>query len=168
MFELIAAGITTIDVIVVFAFLRVREGKLRLVLWTTFLNMLFPFVGFMMGEFSARIFTEWSSLLSGALLALIGIHMLLQDGDDTSAMAKQLSPFLLALAVSLDTFSVSVSFGMLHLERTLFILASGLFTFVFSSIALLFKGWLGLKNGKVLRRFAGLALLVMGVMSCIF
>lgn len=91
--------------------------------------------------------------------------MLLQD-DEPGFTGKHLPPTFVALAVSLDTFSVSVSFGMLHFDKTLFILASGLFTFILSYTALVFKERIGLGDGKNIRRFAGLVLLVMGVMSC--
>ncbi len=165
MVELIAAGITSIDVVVVFAFLQVKEGKFALALWTALLNMAFPFLGFATGEFTSHLFADWSSLLSGLILALIGIHMLLQDEDPGSG-GKQLPPAFIALAVSIDTFSVSVSFGMLHLDKTLFILASGIFSFFLSYIALVFKEKMGLGDGKIVRRLAGLALLIMGVMSC--
>ncbi|MEK5039958.1 manganese efflux pump [Sporosarcina sp. FSL K6-3457] len=165
MVELFAAGITSIDVVVVFAFLQVKKGKFVLALWTSILNMMFPFIGFWAGDFSAHLFEEWSSLLSGVLLALIGIHMLLQD-EESGSVGKQLHPSLIALAVSLDTFSVSVSFGMLHLDKTLFILSSGMLTFFLSYAALVFKGRIGVGDGRLLRRFAGFALLVMGVMSC--
>lgn len=165
MVELIAAGITSIDVVVVFAFLQVKKGKFTLALWTALLNMAFPFLGFATGEFTSHLFSEWSSLLSGVILALIGIHMLLQD-DEPGSIEKQLPPAFIALAVSLDTFSVSVSFGMLHLDRTLFILSSGIFAFILSYIALVFKEKMGLGDGKLVRRLAGLALLIMGVMSC--
>lgn len=163
--ELFAAGITTIDVIVVFAFLQVRRGRLALALWTAFLNMLFPFFGFWAGEFSAHIFSTWSSMLSGLFLALMGIHMLLQD-DNAEIADKSMHPYVIALAVSLDAFSVSVSFGMLQMNKILFIVASGLFTFFFAYIVLLWKGRWNVKNGSKLRRFAGVALLVMGIMSC--
>lgn len=162
--ELFAAVITTIDIIIVYAFLHVRKGKLILALWTSILNMVFPLIGFFAGQFSAHLFTAWSSLLSGLLLALIGIHILLQD-DDIPALRKQLHPFIIALAVSLDTFSVSVSFGMLQMNKTLFIAASGLFSLIFSYGTLVFKSKLGRENGKVLRLIAGTSLLVMGVMS---
>jgi len=163
--ELFAAGITTLDVIVIYSFLQVDKGKLRLALWTSFLNMAFPFLGFIAGEFSAHIFTVWSSILSGVMLGLIGIHMLLQS-DAPGSSAKQVSPFIIAFAVSIDAFSVSVSFGMLQMDKVLFIVASGVFTFIFSCIALLLKGRLGLKNGKSLRLIAGFALLIIGVLSC--
>lgn len=164
--ELVAAGITTIDVVAVYAFLQVKRGKFRLALLTAIFNMVFPFLGFITGEFSAHIFAGWSSLLSGILLGLIGIHMLLQDGDGGSPTGK-LHPSFIALAVSIDTFSVSVSFGMLQMNKMLFICASGLFTLILSYAALRFKGRLGMKDGKMLRRFAGLALLIMAIMSFI-
>lgn len=163
--ELFAAGITTLDVLVIYSFLQVNKGKLTLALWTSFLNMAFPFLGFITGELSAHIFTVWSSILSGVMLGLIGIHMLLQS-DTPSSSSKQVSPFIIAFAVSIDAFSVSVSFGMLQMDKVLFIVASGAFTFIFSCAALLLKGRLGLKNGKALRLIAGFALIIIGVLSC--
>lgn len=164
--ELFAAGITTLDIIVVYVLLQMRGRKIILALWTAFLNMLLPFLGFLLGEFSAMIFAEWSVLLSGVILGLIGVHMLLQDDDEPSVMLK-VHPAFIALIVSVDAFSVSVTFGMLQLNKFLFILASGFFTFIFSLSALYFQQKLGVKNGKRLRQFAGVCLLVMGILSCI-
>jgi putative Mn2+ efflux pump MntP len=163
--EVFAAGITTLDVIVIYSFLQINKGRFVLALWTSFLNMVFPFLGFITGELSVHIFTVWSSILSGVMLGLIGIHMLLQDGEIGSAR-KRISPFFIAFAVSIDAFSVSVSLGMLHMDKTLYIVASGLFTFVFSCAAFLLKGRLGLKNGKALRLIAGFALVIIGILSC--
>jgi len=163
--EIFAASITTLDVIVVYALLHVRKGKFVLAMWTSFLNMLLPLLGFITGEISSSIFSDWSTLLSGVLLGLIGLHMLLEDGDTKSSTGKKLHPAIIALAVSIDSFSVSVSFGMLQFNKVLFIFASGMFSLVFAYIALRYNVSLGLKGGKRLRQFAGLALLVMGVLS---
>jgi manganese efflux pump family protein len=162
--ELFAAGITTIDIIIVYALLHVKKGKLKLAVWTAFLNLAFPFLGFVVGEMTASLFMEWSGLLSGVMLGLIGLHMLLHD--DSDAQNKLVSPYLIAVAVSIDAFSVSVSFGMLHFDKVLFIAATGLFSLVFSYAVLLFKSRLRIKNGRVLKAFAGVAFLVMGIMSC--
>ena len=166
MAEVFAAGITTLDVLVIYSFLQINKGKFVLALWTSFLNMVFPFLGFITGEFSAHIFTVWSSILSGVMLGLIGIHMLLQDDETEFYMENSYLHFIIAFAVSIDAFSVSVSFGMLQMDKILFIVASGLFTFVFSCAAFLLKGHLGLKNGKALRLIAGFALLIIGILSC--
>jgi len=164
--EIIAASVTTIDIIIIFSLLRLRKGRLPLAIWTTFLNMAFPFLGFVMGDWSAELFSVWSHLLSGILLALIGIHMLISDDDSNAAMTRQLHPAIIALAVSLDTFSVSVSFGMLQLNKLLFIFASGFLSFMLACTALYFGRHLSIKNGKLLRKISGLVLLTMGIMSC--
>lgn len=165
MLEIFAASVTTIDVIVVLSLLQLRKRRLVLALWITLLNMVLPFAGFVMGDWSADLFKVWSHLLSGVLLALIGIHMLLHE-DDGNLLKRQLHPAFIALAVSLDTFSVSVSFGMLHLNKVLFILASGFLSFIFSCLALYFGRFLSIRNGRLLRYIAGLALLAMGILSC--
>ena len=162
--ELFAASITTLDIIVVFALLEVKEGKFALAIWTSFLNMLLPLLGFITGEFSASFFSSFSNLLSGVLLGLIGLHMLLED-NNTRTTTRKLSPALIALAVSVDAFSVSVSFGMIHLNKTIFILASGIFALIFAYIALTFKSRLGIKSGKRIRQFAGVVLIIMGIIS---
>lgn len=162
--ELFAATVTTIDIVIVYALLQVKRGRLILAFWTAFLNVVLPFIGFGMGEFSAHLFSEWSSLLSGILLALIGLHMVLQDASNTQT--KQVHPFLVALAVSLDSFSISVSFGMLHMNKFLYIAASGFFALFFSYAVLVLRTKLGIKNGRVLRIIAGSVLMAMGIMSC--
>jgi len=162
--ELFAASITTLDIIVVLALLEVKEGKFALIIWTAFLNMLLPLLGFLTGEFSSFFFSDFSNLLSGVLLGLIGLHMLLED-NDTKTTSRKFSPALIALAVSIDAFSVSVSFGMIHLNKTIYILASGVFALVFAYIALTFKNKLGIKSGKRIRQFAGIVLIIMGVIS---
>lgn len=164
MAELFAAGVTTIDIVIVYALLQVRRGRLLLAFWTSLLNIVLPFIGFEMGEFSAHLFSEWSSLLSGILLALIGVHMLLQD--DSGPQTKQVHPFLIALAVSLDSFSISVSFGMLQMNKFLYIAASGFFALFFSYAILVLRTKLGIKNGRILRIMAGSILTIMGIMSC--
>ena len=165
MLEIIAASVTTIDIIVVLSLLQLRKGRLVLALWITFLNLVLPLAGFVMGDWSAELFSVWSNLLSGVLLAMIGIHMLLHD-DDNSMLKRQLHPAVIALAVSLDTFSISVSFGMLQLNKVLFIFAAVILSFVFSCLALYFGRFLSIRNGKLLRIIAGLTLLTMGILSC--
>lgn len=161
--ELFAASITTLDIIIVYSLLTIRKGKFTLALWTSFLNMLLPFLGFVMGEFSAIFFTEWSTLLSGVLLGLIGLHILLQDENDSS---MKMHPGLIALAVSIDSFTVSVSFGMLHMNKVLFILASGFLSFVFAYGTLRIKNRISTTRSKRLRQFTGVSFILMGIISC--
>ncbi|PKC51965.1 phosphotyrosine protein phosphatases I, partial [Rhizophagus irregularis] len=61
---------------------------------------------------------QWSNLISSTLLFFIGLHLIL------STQNRQIKPIpvpILAVSASLDTFSVSISFGMLNLQKYLFI-----------------------------------------------
>lgn len=165
--ELFAAFVTTLDILVVYMLLRVRGRKLILILWTTFLNMLLPLIGFILGELSTFIFADWSMLLSGLLLALIGLHMLLEDADEPSTMVM-IPPFLLAFIVGIDAFSVSITLGMLHFNKQLFVVASGFFAFLFSVAALFFQKKFSMVKGKRVRQLAGGVLLLLGIYSCIY
>ena len=165
MVEMIAAGVTTIDILVIYTLLHVRKRKWLIALWTGILNVIFPLVGFLAGEFSAHLFSEWSSILSGVLLGLIGLHMMLQEGEKENT--KMAGPLLIAIAVSLDGFSVSMSFGLIHLNKWLFVTSTGLLSLVLSYAALrtnlsMTPGW-----RQILRRFAGVVLIVMGILSWI-
>ena len=64
------------------------------------------------------------------MLSLIGLHILLSDSEQPSVVNK-ISPFFLALIVSIDAFGVSVTFGMMQLNKWLFVLASGFFRLYF-------------------------------------
>ncbi|WP_301107323.1 manganese efflux pump [Sporosarcina sp.] len=163
---MVAAIVTTVDILIVYTVLQLRRGRLMIALWTTLLNMLLPLVGFYMGDWTFRYFEGWSQVLSGVMLGLIGLHILLDDGEQTS-MVHKISPFFLALLVSLDAFTVSVTFGMMQLNKWVFIFVSGFFSFVFSIVALLSTGRIGLINGMYIRRITGIVFIAIGVLSFI-
>ncbi len=165
--EIIAAIVTTVDILIVYTVLQLRRGRLMIALWTTLLNMLLPLVGFYMGEWTVHLFAGWSQVLSGVMLGLIGLHILLDDGEQPS-MIHKMSPIFLALMVSLDAFTVSVTFGMMQLNKWLFIFVSGFFSFFFSIIALLSTGRIPFINGTFIRRITGVIFIIIGVMSFIF
>lgn len=162
--EIIAGVITALDVLALFLILPKVRFRFALSCWTAGLHVIFPLIGFYVGEWAAQYLITIAKMLSGALLSLIGLQLLL------SARVKEppnLSPILLAVTASLDTFSVSVSFGMLQLQKSLFIMSTGITTFIFSYIALSIKRKTPVNLGIMLQAIAGVALLLMGILSII-
>lgn len=166
MLEIIAAAVTTIDILIVYTVLQLRRGRFMIALWTTCLNMLLPLIGFYLGEWTVDYFQGWGQVLSGVMLGLIGVHILLDETDEPSLMEK-ISPVILALLVSMDAFTVSVTFGMMQLNKWLFIFVSGFLSFVFSIIALLSTDRIPFINGNLVRRITGIVFILIGVMSFI-
>ena len=74
-------------------------------------------------------------------------------------------PYILAIVASLDTFSVSISFGMLQVEKFIFILSAGIFAFVGVIVAqkIIYKNTV--MNRGMIMKLAGGVLLVMGLLT---
>lgn len=164
--EIIAALVTTLDIFVIYLFLKIRKHRFKLALWTALLNVSIPFIGFLIGQLSIKLFADWSTLLSSVLLSLIGLHMFLQDGE-TSFQIQLIPPAIIAFIVSIDAFSVSVTLGMLQFNKVLFLIASGVFSFIFSLIALYLQSKLRWISDKWIRKVAGFSLIIIGILSFI-
>ncbi|MGX9133136.1 manganese efflux pump [Rummeliibacillus sp. JY-2-4R] len=162
MTEILAAIFTAIDVLTIYLLLPNIKYRFWLSVWTGALHMLFPFIGFHFGEWLASYISNLTQNISGILLSMIGVQLLLAAKDQKAA---QIPVVLLAITTSLDTFSVSVSFGMLQLRETLLIFSMGLFAFLFSYTALLINKKVSNKIGVYLQVVAGIALLLMGIFS---
>ncbi|MGG0656545.1 manganese efflux pump MntP family protein [Rummeliibacillus pycnus] len=160
--EILAAIITAMDVLTIYLLLPQIKYRFWLSLWTGALHMIFPFIGFHVGEWLITYITNLAQNVSGLLLSMIGVQLLLAAKGSKPA---QVPVILLAITTSLDTFSVSVSFGMLQLKETLLICSMGVFAFLFSYIALVLNKNIPAKIGAYLQIFAGIALLLMGIFS---
>jgi len=156
--EIFAGFLTALDVVALYAVLPKIRFPLLLALWTGFLHMIFPLVGFLAGEWITGLLLEGGRWISSLLLFMTGVHLLLHQQKPTSVL---LPPFLLAIVVSVDTFSVSLSFGMLQLQKWIFLFSAGVFAFVFSYFALKSTTI----KGPILSRLAGVGLITLGLLT---
>lgn len=161
----ILTGITmAFDVVAIYIVMSHVKAKFTLALWTSFCHMLFPFFGFYFGEWIAQFLLGWANIFSSILLFCLGIHLLISS-------KKQDIPVIplpiLAIFVSIDTFSVSLSFGMLHLQRNLFIISAGITTFLLSYATLLLSHKLAFLNGVLLNWLAGITLISISILSLV-
>lgn len=159
----ILTGITmAFDVVAIYIVMSNVKAKLTLALWTSFCHMLFPFFGFYFGEWVAGYLLGWANILSAILLFCLGVQLLVSSKNkDFPAIAVP----ILAVFVSFDTFSVSLSFGMLHLQRNLFIISAGIATFFLSYAALLLSHKFKMLNGMFLNWLAGITLIIISILS---
>lgn len=159
--EIIMGIVMSFDVVALYLLMPNVSQRFLLSLWTAILHMLFPLIGFHFGSWVGTIISEWSGYISSILLFCIGLQLLLSSKNQRIAYISL--PFL-AIMTSLDTFSVSVSFGMLNLQKYLFIVSAGVATFLLSYAALVIskKSFL---NGSVFKIMAGIILIAMSVWS---
>ena len=159
--EIIVGLLMGVDVLAIYVLLPFVKRKLLLSIWTALLHMLFPLLGYVIGGMLYSVFEQAASILSIILLFCIGLQFLLTEDDSDF----HINPLILAISVSLDTFSVSVSFGMLNLQKQLFILSAGMSAFVCSYSALTFLRRMIKINRKYLNRLVGTLLVGLSIWS---
>ncbi|WP_274309098.1 manganese efflux pump [Solibacillus daqui] len=162
--EIIAGILMSFDVVALYLVANNVKYKWLLAGWTACLHMIFPLIGFYCGQWLADLLVQWSNSISLLLLFFIGLQLLLSRGNENFP-AKTLP--IIAIFASFDTFSVSLSFGMLNLDKYTFILSAGISTLILSYMALIIaqKNTI-LKNG-LLKKLAGLLLIIMSVLLLI-
>lgn len=162
--EIFIGLIMALDVVALYLLLPDVKSRFFLSLWTAILHMVFPIIGYSIGHWMLQILMQWANLISSILLFGIGLQLILST-KNRDIMSIPL--IILSLTASLDTFSVSVSFGMLNLQKHLFIISAGVWTFILSYISLqLAKSKLPLK-GDPLKWFAGISLITIGIYTFI-
>ncbi|RHW40013.1 hypothetical protein D1B33_03965 [Lysinibacillus yapensis] len=162
--EILTGLIVALDVVALYLLLPDVKQRFILSAWTAILHMVFPIIGFSLGTWMLNILLQWSNLISSILLFAIGLQLILSS-KNRQTITIPLA--ILALTASLDTFSVSISFGMLNLQKYLFIVSAGLWTFVLSYISLyVAKSSLKIK-GDPLKWLAGIALIAISIYTFI-
>ncbi|MEG0259902.1 MAG: manganese efflux pump [Lysinibacillus sp.] len=156
----IAGLLTSIDVFGLYILMPSVKSRILLSLWTASLHMLFPFLGFELGNWILQFLLEWAKWISSILLFCVGLQLLLSSNAKRNSAV---SPLILAVIASLDTFSVSISFGMLNLEKTIFIVSAGISAFACSYIALVIARRSKRIMGTKINIVAGIVFIIMSI-----
>ncbi|GLC87935.1 manganese efflux pump MntP [Lysinibacillus piscis] len=159
---IIAGIITSIDVIGLYIVLPNVRYRLLLSIWTAFLHMLFPLLGFELGNYLLQFLVEWGQWISSILLFCIGLQLLLFSHQEKKIT---ISPILLAITASIDTFSVSISFGMLNLEKTIFIMSAGIGALICSYVSLVIARKSQVLWGEKISIIAGIVFIIMSILA---
>lgn len=159
--EIVAGIVMSFDVVALFLVANNVKYKWLLACWTACLHMIFPLIGFYFGEWLGEFLIQWSNLISVVLLFFVGLQMLLSRKNEDFP-AKTLP--IIAIFASVDTFSVSLSFGMLQLEKYFFIISAGFSTLILSYIALVIAEKNTIFKNGLLKKIAGLLLIIMSIL----
>lgn len=121
-------------------------------------HMWMPLLGMVTGRFLSSRFREFAIILGGGLLFFLGLHMFwssLKEKEDKSIMAPiGLGLLLFSFSVSLDSFSVGLSLGMIG-AKTIFVL-------IFFGVGACLLSWLGLLLGRRVQGWFGTYSLALG------
>ena len=116
-------------------------------------HVIMPLLGIAVGKFLSNHFGTIALLIGGILLLVLGFQMLLSPFSKNEGDTRNFQPIgwgliLFSLSVSLDSFSVGLSLGMIGAKTIITVLSIGLFSMVLS--------WVGLLLGKKVKGYIGM------------
>lgn len=124
-----------------------------------------PLIDYFLGSKFAGVIKCFDHWLAFAMLAFIGINMIIESFKKESSITSDFSFFpmlLLALATSIDALVAGVSFAILKTPIFSTIAVIGITTFVFSFFGVSLGAKLGSRCEKSAERLGGLILICIG------
>lgn len=126
---------------------------------------LMPLFGYFLGNLFGNIIINIDHWVAFVLLFLIGFNML-KDVYSDSEVADGVNfkvMFPLAIATSIDAFSVGITLSFLRVNIFISIFIISIVTFILSFIGVLIGNKFGLRYGRVAQIIGGLILIFMGI-----
>lgn len=120
-------------------------------------HMIMPFVGVVFGHILSSEIHIVADLIGGLLLVGLGTHMIfsaMRIETIASIPSMGIGLFILGLTVSLDSFTVGVSLGIVGLNL--------IWVLLFIGILSMTLAWIGMLIGKKVNRFLGIYSEILG------
>ena len=124
-----------------------------------------PILGYQVGELILKMLRVDPDILVGIIFIILGMEMLisLKHEEKVKLLTNFFSVILFALTVSIDSFSVGISFGVTNtnilFSCMVFALVSGIFTFIGVKLGKKLSD----KFGKISTLIGAIILLILGI-----
>jgi manganese efflux pump family protein len=141
-----------------------RRERLRVSLLFAGFEAGMPVVGLLLGHAAGRVIGDAADYVAIAVLALLGLWMVLHDEDEDPselAHASLVAALALGVSISLDELAIGFTIGLLHLSLWRAVVLLGVQAFVFSQLGLRLGARLGDAQREWAERLAGVALLAL-------
>jgi putative Mn2+ efflux pump MntP len=131
-------------------------------------HVMMPLAGMYMGHYVSGLLGHVASTAAGVLLLLLGAHMIYSSlrGEDVQSFDHRSlwGLLVLALSVSVDSFSVGITLGMFSANMLLTVLLFGFFGGLMSVLGLLLGRKVSGKLGEYGEACGGAILVVFGIL----
>jgi len=144
--------------------------RMHIALLFTAFETAMPLVGLALGAPLGRAIGGAADYMAAALVAALGLYMLLTDEDDDEESARLLSmtdrglfgAVALGVSISLDELAIGFSAGLLHLPILPMIIAIAVQTFIVTQVGIRVGSRVGDHWREYSQRIAGVALMLLG------
>ncbi len=147
--------------------IKERRAKFRLAFHFGLFQFFMPIIGWYSGhQFVSRVgaFDHW---IAFALLAFVGAHMMLPDGETrvmkSSDPSRGWTLLVLSVATSIDALAVGFSLAVLHMDIWYPCIVIGITTAVLSLVGIRLGNRLGMIFGRRMEVVGGIILIFIGL-----
>ena len=130
-------------------------------------QFMMPIFGYVGGFYLASIITKVDNMVAFTLLSIIGINMIKEgivgEGNNVNSDINYKVMFPLAIATSIDAFTVGISFAFLKVNLFFSTIIIGIITFILSLIGIIIGYNFGIRFQKSSLIFGGFALIIIGL-----
>lgn len=130
-------------------------------------QFMMPIFGYVGGFYLASIITKVDNMVAFILLSIIGINMIKEgivgEGNNVNSDINYKVMFPLAIATSIDAFTVGISFAFLKVNLFFSTIIIGIITFILSLIGIIIGYNFGIRFQKSSLIFGGFALIIIGL-----
>lgn len=128
-------------------------------------HILMPLMGMIIGKLLSIKLGMVTAIIGGVLIILLGIQFIFSSirKKDERTFSVGMSMWLFAFSVSLDSFSVGLSLGMVGVKLWISILFFGVVSMIFTWIGLLLGGKVHSIMGRYGEMLGGIILLLFGI-----
>lgn len=127
---------------------------------------LMPLLGYLIGTKFSLYIVKYDHFIALILLSIIGINMIRESFDKDNVVDSSLSHknlLLLAIATSIDAFTIGITFSFLNVDVLFPILSISIITFILSFIGVKIGNIFGSKYKSKSEFLGGVVLIILGI-----
>lgn len=155
--------------------LSIRKINIKFIiiigLWFGVFQAIMPIFGFFLGNTFEELIDEIDDVIAFGILTFIGGNMI-KEGlenkkEEISSDISSRKMFTLAIATSIDAFTVGITFSLFETNIFFASFLIGIVTFILSSLGVLIGNRFGNKYEKKAQIMGGVILIILGIKNLI-
>lgn len=134
-------------------------------IWFSIFQTILPILGYYLGNIISMKLFSVAYYISFFILSFLGISMI-REKDDVVQLNDSLGfkiMFLLSVSISMDAFSVGISYALLNLNIILSSILNFSITFITTYIGCLLGSKIGSKYSSISKTIGGIILISLGI-----
>lgn len=150
----------------IYGTLNLTKNKLiQMSLIVGIFHFIMPLIGYKLGEEILKIIKINPDILVGIILLILGIEMLftLKKEEKVKIITNIFSIILFAFTVSIDSFSIGISFGVINTNILIPCIIFATISSIFAYIGLILGRKISFKFGNITLLIGSIILIILGI-----